>query len=97
MLAAAHTETSTSEFPRLDNRWHPRSMTEQPPQPRLLDDRLTHWAATKPDAEAFSYLEHVGVAEMERPGAAAGDDASGPWRATTWSRSSTRTARRASS
>ncbi|MBO0864711.1 MAG: long-chain-fatty-acid--CoA ligase [Mycobacterium sp.] len=32
-------------------------MTEQPPQPRFLDDRLTHWAATKPDAEAFSYLD----------------------------------------
>ncbi|MCW2786006.1 MAG: long-chain-fatty-acid--CoA ligase [Marmoricola sp.] len=27
-----------------------------PPRPRLLDDRLAHWAATTPDAEALTYL-----------------------------------------
>jgi acyl-CoA synthetase (AMP-forming)/AMP-acid ligase II len=32
-------------------------MTEQPPQPRFLDDRLAHWADKKPDAEAFIYLD----------------------------------------
>ena len=26
------------------------------PDPVLLDDRLTHWATTTPDAEAFTYL-----------------------------------------
>jgi acyl-CoA synthetase (AMP-forming)/AMP-acid ligase II len=34
-------------------------MTEQPPQPRLLNDRLTHWATTKPDAEACRYLDRT--------------------------------------
>jgi acyl-CoA synthetase (AMP-forming)/AMP-acid ligase II len=32
-------------------------MTDQPPPPRFLDDRLTHWAATRPDAQAFSYFD----------------------------------------
>lgn len=27
------------------------------PEPRFLDDRLAHWAATNPDAEAVDYLE----------------------------------------
>ncbi len=27
------------------------------PEPRFLDDRLAHWARTKPDAEAVEYLE----------------------------------------
>ncbi|MGB0971021.1 MAG: long-chain-fatty-acid--CoA ligase [Mycobacterium sp.] len=27
------------------------------PEPRFLDDRLSHWAATTPDAEAVDYLE----------------------------------------
>lgn len=27
------------------------------PEPRFLDDRLAHWARTKPDAEAVDYLE----------------------------------------
>lgn len=31
-------------------------MTDQPPQPRFLDDRLTHWADVKPDEEAIAYL-----------------------------------------
>lgn len=31
-------------------------MTDQPPQPRFLDDRLTHWADVKPDEEACAYL-----------------------------------------
>lgn len=31
-------------------------MTAQPPPPRFLDDRVTHWAATRPDDEALSYL-----------------------------------------
>ena len=26
------------------------------PDPRFLDDRLAHWAATTPDAEAITYL-----------------------------------------
>jgi len=34
-------------------------MTEQPPQPRFLDDRLTHWATTRPAAEAFRYLDRT--------------------------------------
>ena len=29
------------------------------PQPRFLDDRLTHWAQTKPDEEAFVYLDRT--------------------------------------
>ena len=28
-------------------------------EPRFLDDRLSHWAATKPDAEAFTYLDRT--------------------------------------
>ncbi|MET0995933.1 MAG: AMP-binding protein, partial [Mycobacterium sp.] len=31
-------------------------MTEQPPQPRFLDDRLAYWAETKPDGEAMTFL-----------------------------------------
>jgi len=31
-------------------------MSDMAPEPRLLDDRLSHWAATTPDAEAVSYL-----------------------------------------
>ncbi len=27
------------------------------PEPRFLDDRLTHWAETKPDAEAMTFLD----------------------------------------
>ncbi|GBE63592.1 long-chain-fatty-acid--CoA ligase [Mycobacterium sp. MFM001] len=34
-------------------------MTEQLPQPRFLDDRLAHWTDTKPDAEAFTYLDRT--------------------------------------
>ncbi|KAA8969619.1 long-chain-fatty-acid--CoA ligase [Mycobacterium sp.] len=34
-------------------------MTEQPPQPRFLDDRLTHWATTRPSAQAFRYLDRT--------------------------------------
>lgn len=30
---------------------------QQPPVARFLDDRLTFWAATKPDQEAISYLD----------------------------------------
>ena len=29
------------------------------PQPRFLDDRLTHWAQTKPDEEAFVFLDRT--------------------------------------
>ena len=29
---------------------------QQPPEPRFLDDRLTHWAQTKPDEVAITYL-----------------------------------------
>ncbi len=32
-------------------------MTEQPPQPRFLDDRLAYWAETKPDGEAMTFLD----------------------------------------
>ena len=31
-------------------------VTDPAPAPRYLDDRIAHWAATKPDAEAMSYL-----------------------------------------
>jgi acyl-CoA synthetase (AMP-forming)/AMP-acid ligase II len=32
-------------------------MTETPlPDPTFLDDRLAHWAATIPEAEALTYL-----------------------------------------
>jgi acyl-CoA synthetase (AMP-forming)/AMP-acid ligase II len=34
-------------------------MTEQPPEPRFLDDRLAYWAETKPDAEAMTYLDRT--------------------------------------
>ena len=27
------------------------------PEPRFLDDRIAHWARTRPDAEAVDYLE----------------------------------------
>ena len=30
--------------------------TSDAPEPRFVDDRLAHWAATTPDAECFSYL-----------------------------------------
>ena len=32
------------------------SAMEQPPEPRFLDDRLAHWAQTKPEGTAINYL-----------------------------------------
>ena len=37
-------------------------MTQQAadlPAPRFLDDRLAHWAKTKPDDEAMTYLDRT--------------------------------------
>jgi acyl-CoA synthetase (AMP-forming)/AMP-acid ligase II len=34
-------------------------MTEHPPEPRFLDDRLAYWAETKPDGEAVTYLDRT--------------------------------------
>jgi acyl-CoA synthetase (AMP-forming)/AMP-acid ligase II len=34
-------------------------MTDTAPQPRFFDDRLTHWAQTKPDEESFIYLDRA--------------------------------------
>ena len=34
-------------------------MTERPPKPRFLDERLAHWAETKPDEEAIVYLDRT--------------------------------------
>ena len=62
--------------------------------PRFLDDRLAHWAETKPDEEAVTYLDRTWTWAQwndrvrRLAGALARRSASG---AATWSRSSTRT------
>src|SRR5689334_7624663 len=38
--------------------WHPQLMADLP-TPKFLDERVAHWAATKPDEEAITYLSRT--------------------------------------
>ena len=71
-----------------------------PPEPTFVDDRLAHWAEHTPDATAFTYGERtLDVVAVGGPRAPLRRRPAGSWGsgAATWSRSSTRTTRPASS